>query len=442
MYTSYIGKKFLKLFKEKYNKPEDYSAKQFFDEEMFPIFFDDERHMMHVTNSPFFQRVSDNQRVLFDSVSEAQFANLKENIKKKEIGGNIYVGYGSSDIASTTSGQMTNMEMLIDEDEIYASWIGQALAVGVKGGYANLMDRDELLFKIYEGWKHYKKFLSQTPDVKDKQIETWNGEWLKLRFNANDDEINYNNIETGISVGKLAIQTIQWPELIFLLAGKYKNTVITSYVYLLSQTNETLGYINIYLDQIQKIFDVRDKVFIDSRNNILKDHEIQKLIPFFSFKEAAKMGTIGLKSIEPKGLRAYLPKGTYNYSQGQDFKFKENIQNQLFIIKLWITAMLNKTELLELSRELAGLLIENQKETNKTKRATTISQVFVKEMLDSRSVKGFIEKLAELNENLMERGETLRKIVEQVLVMPRDNFPLFIALIKFEYSFLKNQSEN
>lgn len=63
MYTSYIGKKFLKLYREKEKKPHDYSAKQFFDEVFFPLFFDDEKHLMHVHGSTFFQAVSPNSLI-------------------------------------------------------------------------------------------------------------------------------------------------------------------------------------------------------------------------------------------------------------------------------------------------------------------------------------------------------------------------------------------
>ncbi len=55
MYTSYIGKKFLELYNRKEGK--DYSAHTFFDEVFFPLFFDDEKHLMHVHGSTFFQKV-------------------------------------------------------------------------------------------------------------------------------------------------------------------------------------------------------------------------------------------------------------------------------------------------------------------------------------------------------------------------------------------------
>jgi hypothetical protein len=54
MYTSYIGKKFLKLYNEKMQQ--EYTASEFFESVFFPVFFTDDAHLMHVGNSPFFQK--------------------------------------------------------------------------------------------------------------------------------------------------------------------------------------------------------------------------------------------------------------------------------------------------------------------------------------------------------------------------------------------------
>ncbi len=51
MYTSYIGSKFLDLYNRRTGN--HYRAEEFFDKEMFPLFFDNTRHLMHVSNSPF-----------------------------------------------------------------------------------------------------------------------------------------------------------------------------------------------------------------------------------------------------------------------------------------------------------------------------------------------------------------------------------------------------
>ncbi len=61
---------------------------------------------------------------------------------------------------------------------MYASWIGEALGIGVSGGFVMLINEPEVLWSLFMGWQYYRKYLQQTPNLKDKQIETWNGHWL------------------------------------------------------------------------------------------------------------------------------------------------------------------------------------------------------------------------------------------------------------------------
>ncbi|MBX3042527.1 MAG: hypothetical protein KIT33_00370 [Candidatus Kapabacteria bacterium] len=436
MYTSYIGKKFLEYYKEEYSKPQNYSAEQFFDEVMFPIFFDDERHLMHVGNSPFFQKVSDADKELHGTRTKAQLARFKKKILSGDFGGDILVGSGSSDSSATTSGQISDLKIIQVSEEAYLSWIGQALAVSVKGGIANLIDKREILLLLYQGWSLYGEFIKQTPGLKDKQIETWNGNYLKQMLNAGNCEFNASSVEVEITLGKLAIQTIQWTELIFELSKKYKNDTIFSYVYVLSQTNTTVGMISFFLNEIYELYELRDMIFINEKDTVLSDNQIERLLPFYSFKQACMQGTIGLKSIEPRGLRNYLPKGSFDYSKGNDINIQK--EDNFPIYKLWIIAMLNKKELLDLSREFAKLL-KNSVEKKQTSegRAKSTQQQFVKDIFDSKTSKQFVDNITNLVDNA--NSDILRKMAEEAILMPRDNFPLFITLIKFEYSILNNK---
>jgi hypothetical protein len=103
---------------------------------------------------------------------------ILEKIESGIPSGSIYVGYGAEEIQATSSGQLSSINIEINEEEIYTSWIGQGLGVGVSGGFVMLLQEDEILLSLFEGWKYYRQYLGQTPKVKDKQIETWNGQWL------------------------------------------------------------------------------------------------------------------------------------------------------------------------------------------------------------------------------------------------------------------------
>jgi hypothetical protein len=437
MYTSYIGKKFLKIYREHYDKPDDYSARQFFDERLFPLFFDDPQHLMHVGNSPFFQKPKDEDVAKHGSKALAQYNNLVTAIENEPPSMAIYVGFAAKDVEGTTSGQLTSINFQTDAEEMYASWIGEALGIGVSGGFVMLIDEEEILLALFNGWARYRKYLRQTPNLKDKQIETWNGHWLCHSFSNHFDSerpMDNFNVETAEVVGNLAIPTQKWSQVIFALSKKYPNQVITAYAYSLSQTNTTLGFINIYLPDIRRFFELRDKIFMAQNEVNLKDPDIEKLETFFNFKSACKLGTIGLKALEPRGLREFMPKGSRDFTSGKEYKFSDtNSYTNYLIYKIWIIAMLkNKTELLQLANDVAKVLIDL--ENNQTAREQTKTTQSNKslEVMNAKSVKSFIDALTKTIDKSNE--EVYQNVVSEVLTMPFDNFPLFATLIRFEYA--------
>jgi len=438
MYTSYIGKKFLKIYNER--EGTNLSAKEFFDEIFFQLFFNSEKHLMHVGNSPFFQKPKEKDVKKHGSKSLAQYNNLKSAIENDVPNMSIFVGSQTKDIGGTTSGQVTELAVKTGHDEMYASWFGEALGIGVSGGYVMLIDEVEIMWTLFQGWRYYRQYLTQTPNVKDKQIETWNGQWIwhwvRPYYNPEYPDDNLQ-IETSEVQGNIAIPTQQWSKIIFVLAKKFPNKKITTYSYNLSQTNTTLGFINLYLPEIHKIYDLRDKLFVNDESALGED-EIESLSTFFNFKEACKLGTIGLKAIEPAKLREYMPKGSILYAQGKEYKFSDEesfINYKLF--KIWIIAMLNKTELLNLASNVAGSLLDFEKSDERGKKVfSTLSQ----EVRESGSLKNFIDKLTEVLNHLPSSADVFKEVVNQVLKMPSDNFPLFVTLIRFEYAYKKSKN--
>lgn len=437
MYTSYIGKKFLQIYRKRNELPEEYSACNFFDEVFFPLFFDNEQHLMHVGNSPFFQKPTTDAIQASGSKSLAQLNNLRAKIKEGIPSGAIYVGYAAEDIQATSSGQLTNIDFKIDAEDIYASWLGQALGAGVSGGLVMLIDKEEILWAIYEGWGVYRKYLSQTPNLKDKQIETWNGHWLNHAFKKNYDENNKIagfNIAPENVLGKLAIPTIDWVQIIFALARKYPNDVLTTYAYNLSQTNTTLGFINLYLTQVKNLIPLFESV---------KDEDIQKLYAtYYNFKNACKFGTIGLKALEPDKLRQFMPSGSVAFAGGKDFKFKTDddyFQYQIF--KIWIIAMLsNKTELNALAEQVAQALIdfEHKNKSADAGRGKTTQDRLSEEVQSSKTLREFIDNLTEVMKKHTSAAVSFKEVKDAMIQLPADLFPLFVTLIRFEYQFKKS----
>jgi hypothetical protein len=439
MYTSYIGKKFLKLYNEREGK--NLSAEEFFEKEFFPLFFNNDRHLLHVGNSPFFQKPKDEDVKQYGNKSLAQYNNLKNAMETDVPNMSIFVGSAAKGLEGTTSGQVS-INPIIDKNEMYSSWMGEALGIGVSGGLVMLIDEPEILWILFTGWKYYRAYLAQTPNVKDKQIETWNGQWLWRFVQSGFDEnhpLDNFTIETTEVQGNIAIPTQEWIKIIFALAKKFPNKIITAYSYNLSQTNTTLGFINLYLPEVRKLYELRDKVIIDESKTILSEEEINTFSTFYTFKNACKFGTIGLKAIEPAKLREYMPKGSVIYAQGKDYKFSDEqsyINYKLF--KIWIIAMLNKTELLNLASDIAKALLEFEKMEERGKKVyATLSQ----EVRDAKNLQLFVGKLTEVLERTPENAEVFKKVVKEGLQMSSDNYPLFITLIRFEYTYLKSKDQ-
>src|SRR5690606_4872456 len=114
--------------------------------------------------------------------------------------------------------------------------------------------------------------------------------------------------------------------------------------------NQTLGFVNIYLNEVNELYELRDKMLFDKKESILSDSDIGKFEPFYYFKDACTFGTIGLKALEPAKLREFMPKGSVKYAQGKEFKLKDEESHFNYkLFKIWIYAMLNKKEIIQLA---------------------------------------------------------------------------------------------
>ena len=123
MYTSYIGLKFLALYNRKTGKA--YSAFKFFDEVMFPLLFDDERHLMHVSNSPFFQTPADKElKASGLTRSRYQYQKFRQKVMQmaeagsEQPDGSFYVGFAANGPDQTTAGQVSSLTWKITTDEL------------------------------------------------------------------------------------------------------------------------------------------------------------------------------------------------------------------------------------------------------------------------------------------------------------------------------------
>ena len=430
MYTSYIGRRFLALWNERTGR--DLSARQFFDEELHPVFFGHAKYLQWVPNSPFAQKVAQKDLVPGTTAATVQLDKLHRNVQEMPPDASFVIGFPAAGTTGTTSGQVSGVGPQVAPDDVYCSWIGGALGIGVSGGLTLLIYEDEVLWALYQGWAIYRSLLNQRDGLKGNQIDTWNGRWLTQAF---DEYFKPHQPLSGFDFdaaldtkeGSSALRTQAWVKVLFALATRYKKR-LTAYVYSLAQTNRTIGFVPLALDEVEDMYQLSQRLFQLSPD--IRDWEkVTDLYEtHYGFARACQSGSIGLAAIEPAKLQDYLP--------GNDKKISPKTDSdrfQLEIYQLWILAMLNNQELYNAADRLAGAL-QQYSSTGKQGKTTLdrqVEKVFVKHR------PAFIERLTEILEEAKsvasEYTAFFDEAVRQVMLMPVDNFPLFIILVRFRY---------
>ena len=431
MITSNIGKIFLDAYNEKYGT--SYDARIFFLEQFYPLFFDQNKYMMTAGNSPL-----ENPKLSWDDMIKGKkpfetpeqrkirFEKLIKKIEESEADASIARGYASLDVAATTSGQVTDLKLPNSQEKIYASWIGDALGIGVQGGFSILFSNKEILLDIFEGWKLYRTSLNETTMLKGNQINTWNGQWLSHYYDPREYDADmplagyspYNTNKDGI----INIDTQTWTKILIGISKKYRNAQILGYIYSIGQTNTTIGFIPFNLNQIRRPIHLYEKIFGMSNGKNAESLWGTAI----GFKTACTYGAIGIKAMEPKGLRDYVYKGKQPKAHNYD-----NINYNVYII--WIYAMLNNDELWEKSQELAKLL--NEASSDKDKSISTKRKNLVETMLNATNKKQFIAAATEVV-SFIGKIDEFKGIVKEIHGMPTDNVPYFLTLLRFQYKTL------
>ena len=438
MITSNIGKIFLDAYNEKYGT--SYDARTFFLEQFYPLFFDQNKYMMTAGNSPL-----ENPKLSWDDMikgkkpfetpeqREIRFEKLIKKIEESEADASIARGYASLAVTATTSGQVTDLKLPNSQEEIYTSWIGDALGIGVQGGFSILFSNKEILLDIFEGWKLYRKCLNETSMLKGNQINTWNGQWLShyydpREYNADMPLAGYNPFNVNKD-GIISIDTQTWTMILIGISKKYRNAQILGYIYSIGQTNTTIGFIPFDLTQIRRPIHLYEKIFGMSNGRNAESLWGTAI----GFKTACTYGAIGIKAMEPKGLRDYVySKGDKVPKQPKTPK-NEDEQINFNVYKIWILAMLNNDELWEKSQELAELL--NEASSDKDKSISTKRKNLVETMLNATNKKQFIAAAAEVV-SFIGKIDEFKGIVKEIHGMPTDNVPYFLTLLRFQYKTL------
>lgn len=439
MITTLIGKTFLNAYNQKFGK--DYTAKEFFEKEYFELFFNHPKYMQWVTNSPFVQMKS-GQKPEKLSIEERQekLQNLFQKVETEAPDASFAIGFPASESKeyASTSGLVSDVTIETDEDDVYLSWIGAGLGIGLAGGYNILINDAEVTLKTYEGWKYYRKYLNDPTlqKLRGNQINSWNGQWLTFRLGKRFDEnFDFTMLEEEkvfkVDNSSAEVTTANWSNLFFSLSSLYPEKTLNTYIYSLGQTNKTIGFIPMYLKAGTKLKDVFQKLF--HSEVAFNNKDFQSMFGMH-IKRACETGNIGLHALRPNNLKEKYMEDSKNIS----FKKEEdNIIYQSY--KTWLIAMLskNKEEITDYTLDLAKLIQRFRAGAKGTDRKNLIE----KDLLGAKNKKGFIESLATMINGLsMEDTTTIKRLKDEVHLMTNEEFGYFNTLLKFDYAFVEKQA--
>ena len=438
MITTLIGKTFLKAYNSKYNKA--YSAKEFFEKEYFELFFNHPKYMQWITNSPFVQMKA-GQKPENLSINERQekLNNLFEKVEKEVPDASFALGYPAAESKeyASTSGLVSDLMIETDSEDIYYSWIGSGLGIGVAGGYNMLINDPEIALETYDGWQYYRKYLNDTAldKLRGNQINSWNGQWLTYKLGKDykedfDFAVLVNEGVFKVESNIAEVDTVNWSNMFFSFSLLYPEGTLNAYIYSFGQTNKTIGFIPVYLKAGSRLKDVFMQLF--HTDLPFKERDFQALFGIH-IKRACELGNIGLQALRPENLIKYMEEG-----KNLSFKKKEDIPIYQSY-KTWLIAMLskNKEEITDYTIELAKLIQRYRAGAKGTDRKNLIE----KDLLGARSKKSFLDALTQMLDGIEKTDmDALKKLRNEVHLMTTEEFGYFNTLLKFDYAFVEKQS--
>lgn len=197
------------------------------------------------------------------------------------------------------------------------------------------------------------------------------------------------------------------------------------YVYGLGQTNTTIGFIPFELPQIATPRELYVKLF-----GMESSRAAAALFgTAVGFERCCQRGSIGLRAMEPSGLREIMDgRKTLKYKPDDP---ASQIQFQTYIT--WIMAMLNNEELREVARDLAQ---ELRTYVQESKQGKTDRDNQVKAILGARNRTAFNDQILPVVHELGDQSKLYQVYTLINGTIPVDNVPYFLGLFRVEYAVI------
>ena len=438
MITTLVGRTFLKAYNQKYNQ--SFSAKEFFEKVYFELFFNHPKYMQWVTNSPFVQMKSGQKPHLLNVGERIEkLENLFIKVESEQPDASFAIGFPASEAKeyASTSGLVTDIEIDTDQEEVYLTWIGGGLGIGVAGGLNLLINDPQITLETFEGWQIYRKYLSDPTlrKLKGNQINSWNGQWLTYKL-GNDftTDFTFSDLEQEkifkVDANLAEVDTVNWSNLFFSLSNQFPDKILNAYIYSFGQTNKTIGFIPIYLKAGKRLKDIFKQLYHTEAPFSSKD--FQSLFGMH-IKRACELGNIGLYALRPESLKKYM-------EDAKNISIKN--EEQLLIYqsyKTWLIAMIskNKEQITDYTLDLAALILRYRNNA----KGTTGKNLIEKDLFGAKSKRGFIEALTAMIPTLEGTDLiSLKNLKDEVHLMTNEEFGYFSTLLKFDYAFTEKQS--
>lgn len=396
--------------------------------------------MQWITNSPFVQmKAGQKPEKLTPEERQEKLHNLYSKVDTETPDASFAIGFPASESKeyASTSGLVSDISFDTNEDDIYLSWIGAGLGIGVAGGYNLLINDAEISLYTFEGWKYYRQYLNDSTlnKLRGNQINSWNGQWLTYRLGTKyNKDFDFGMLQDSqifkVDSTLAEVNTVNWSNLFFSLSNLYPEKILNAYIYSFGQTNKTIGFIPMYLKAGKTLKSVLKKLF--HTDQPFNNKDFQSLFGMH-IKRASELGNIGLHALRPDNLKKYM-------EEDKNLTFKKEEDNIIYqSYKTWLIAMLskNKEEITDYTLDLAKLIQRFRANAKGTDRKNLIE----KSLLAAKNKKGFIESLTEMISGLSNDDlETIKKLKDEVHLMTNEEFGYFNTLLKFDYAFVEKQS--
>lgn len=444
MNTVIVGKRLLELLSKDRGAPVD--AHTFFEEEFWPVFFNspDQKHLLQVHNSAFFQNsyVKDAQEAGIP-LPEYRKSKFHESLRDTALGknppsGNIGVGFMASSPDKGTYGQVTGLPQAFSEEELLCSWFGAGVGIGFGGGFDFLTTHDEVLRFLVAGWPYYRRLIEETPGLKGRQIDAWNGLWVCYGLpHRNDLETAFDRVieklesHTSKSGDTLELGRPEWSDQVFAMARAMGGEeMLPMQGYSFGKTNKTLGFMAVQLPKVRHFYELFDHFLQQEKG--LESKQLENVFKaHFSMKNAAQYGELGLRALTPKDLPKHLGEDAPDLNK----LFKKD-PYQFLIYKSWIIAMLDNATLHDLAKRLATALrhYEARDDTSfstRNDRGKNIETLFEKHH-KARFIDGLTNIVRDHENPDTAFDEASTAVATQ---MTLEEFQLFRSLARFTYSY-------